>query len=183
MITTSEQTLVHLDISFNREEVNNSLMAKVGNCCRLEELILIDCRNLTDESVNLLIFGEKGKGKSPEGFKFLRVLKLSGLSELSDTLHNLLKRCPALESLDVNNLERLTDPFLDHLKNHPKLERVILNFTPNISEGKLNEVRENNKRPLLIRNIIKMTDPNDDGLRMPLPLASMKKKKPKKKKK
>jgi F-box/leucine-rich repeat protein 2/20 len=36
---------------------------------------------------------------------------------------------------------------------------------------------------LLIRNVIKITDPADDGLRMPLPLASMKKKKPKKKKK
>jgi F-box/leucine-rich repeat protein 2/20 len=35
----------------------------------------------------------------------------------------------------------------------------------------------------IIRNIIKMTDPKDDGLRMPLPPASLKKKKTKKKKK
>ena len=35
----------------------------------------------------------------------------------------------------------------------------------------------------IIRNITKMTDPADDGLRMPIPLASLKIKKPKKKKK
>lgn len=35
IISASEQTLTHLDISFNREEVNNALMAKVGNCTKL----------------------------------------------------------------------------------------------------------------------------------------------------
>jgi F-box/leucine-rich repeat protein 2/20 len=35
----------------------------------------------------------------------------------------------------------------------------------------------------IIRSIVKMTDPTDDGLRMPIPLASLKIKKPKKKKK
>jgi hypothetical protein len=43
----------------------------------------------------------------------------------------------------------------------------LINFTPNITDA----------------NIVKMTDPADDGLRMPLPPASLKKKKPKKKKK
>jgi F-box/leucine-rich repeat protein 2/20 len=58
-----------------------------------------------------------------------------------------------------------------------------MNFTPNISEEKLKEVRETTKGTNFIRNIIKMTDPADDGLRMPIPPASMKIKKPKKKKK
>lgn len=35
----------------------------------------------------------------------------------------------------------------------------------------------------IVRNIVKMTEPTDDGLRMPIPLASLKIKKPKKKKK
>lgn len=43
--------------------------------------------------------------------------------------------------------------------------------------------KEGKKNIKIIRNINKMTDPADDGLRMPLPLASMKIKKPKKKKK
>jgi hypothetical protein len=51
-----------------------------------------------------LIFGEKGKNKTPEGFQFLRILKLSGVTELSDSIHNLLKKCPNLIALDVNNL-------------------------------------------------------------------------------
>lgn len=58
-----------------------------------------------------------------------------------------------------------------------------MNFTPNISEEKLKEVRETTKGINFIRNIIKMTDPADDGLRMPIPPASLKIKKPKKKKK
>jgi hypothetical protein len=44
-------------------------------------------------------------------------------------------------------------------------------------------VKETTKGINFIRNIIKMTDPGDDGLRMPIPPASLKIKKPKKKKK
>jgi F-box/leucine-rich repeat protein 2/20 len=44
-------------------------------------------------------------------------------------------------------------------------------------------VRDIAKGMNIVRNIVKMTDPADDGLRMPIPLASMKIKKPKKKKK
>lgn len=72
---------------------------------------------------------------------------------------------------------------MDHIKVHPTISRILINFTPNITDAKLQEVREANKNLRIIRNIIKMTDPKDDGLRMPLPPASLKKKKPKKKKK
>lgn len=72
---------------------------------------------------------------------------------------------------------------MDHIRTHPTLSRILINFTPNITDAKLQEIRENNKNLKIIRNIIKMTDPADDGLRMPLPPASLKKKKPKKKKK
>lgn len=58
-----------------------------------------------------------------------------------------------------------------------------MNFTSNISQEKFKEVRESAKGTNFIRNITKMADPNDDGLRMPIPPASMKIKKPKKKKK
>ncbi len=58
-----------------------------------------------------------------------------------------------------------------------------MNFTPNISEQKFKEVKETAKGTNFIRNITKMTDPADDGLRMPIPPASLKIKKPKKKKK
>lgn len=65
--------------------------------------------------------------------------------------------------------------------NH--LRTVHINFTPNITDEKLKEVRETAKHLNIVRNITKMTDPGDDGLRMPIPLASLKIKKPKKKKK
>lgn len=64
----------------------------------------------------------------------------------------------------------------------------MINFTPNITDEKIEVVKnelnkERKKNVNIVRNINKMTDPADDGLRMPLPLASLKIKKPKKKKK
>jgi F-box/leucine-rich repeat protein 2/20 len=111
------------------------------------------------------------------------VLKLGGLVNISDQLHNIFKKCPLLEVLEANNLERLSDNFLDHLKNYPGQKTIHLNFTPNITDDKLKDLAENCKNLKIIRTITKMTDPADDGLRMPIPPASLKIKKPKKKKK
>ena len=76
----------------------------------------------------------------------------------------------------------MTEHFLDQIKTLTHLKIIHINFTPNISDEKLKEVRETAKHLNIVRNISKMTDPNDDGLRMPIPPASMKIKKPKKKK-
>lgn len=78
-------------------------MLKVGNCPLLETLILTGCSAVTDESIMNLINGEKGKAK-PEGFPDLKVLKIGGLVNFSDSIHNLIRRCPVLELLEVNNL-------------------------------------------------------------------------------
>ena len=88
-----------------------------------------------------------------------------------------------LSFIEANNLERLTDNFLDQIKNYPGQKTVLINFTPNITDEKIKELKESCKTMKLIRNIIKMTDPTDDGLRMPIPPASLKVKKPKAKKK
>lgn len=130
-----------------------------------------------------MIYGDKAKGKGFEGFAYLHTLKLGGLRNVSDQVYQLCKRCPVLVFLEVNNLERLTDHFVDQIKSHPSLRTLMVNFTPNISDEKLKEIRDNVKTLKIIRNIVKMTDPNDDGLRMPIPPASLKIKKPKKKKK
>ena len=130
-----------------------------------------------------MIYGEKGKGKQPEGFANLKTLKVGGLINVSDQLHQIVKRCPLLSFIEANNLERLTDNFLDQLKNYPGQKTVLINFTPNITDEKIKELKETAKNMKIIRNIIKMTDPTDDGLRMPIPPASLKVKKPKAKKK
>ena len=130
-----------------------------------------------------MIYGEKGKGKQPEGFANLKTLKVGGLINVSDQLHQIVKRCPLLSFIEANNLERLTDNFLDQLKNYPGPKTVLINFTPNITDEKIKELKDSTKTMKIIRNIIKMTDPTDDGLRMPIPPASLKVKKPKAKKK
>lgn len=73
-------------------------MLKVGNCGSLETLILTGCSAITDESIMNLINGEKGKGK-PEGFPSMKILKIGGLINFSDSIHNLIRKCPTLDLL------------------------------------------------------------------------------------
>lgn len=80
------------------------------------------------------------KPKQPDGFANLKTLKVGGLANISDQLHNIFKKCPMLSFLEANNLERLTDSFLEHLKNYPGAKTVLINFTPNISDEKIKEV-------------------------------------------
>lgn len=64
-----------------------------------------------------------------------------------------------------------------------RLEILNLNFTPNISDQKIMDKRALLPSLNIVRNINKMTDTKDDGLRMPLPLKSVVMQRPKKKKK
>ena len=50
---------------------------------------------------------------------------------------------------------------------------MSINFTPEITEVFLQDKRKENPKINIIRNIVKMTDIKDDGLRMPLPLESV----------
>lgn len=74
-------------------------MAKLGMCTKLEKVILTGCEKVSDEGINNLMNGEKGKGKQPEGFTNLTTLKLGGLPNISDQLHNIFKKCPMLNFL------------------------------------------------------------------------------------
>lgn len=42
----------------------------------------------------------------------MRVLKLNNVTQLTDVLNNLIKKCPLLEILELNNLDKLSDLFL-----------------------------------------------------------------------
>lgn len=122
-------------MSFNPgKDINNALMIKVGMCLNLQSIILTGCDHISDEGMNNLIYGDKLKGKTPEGFEHLHTLKIGGLVSISDQLYQLIKRCPSLAFLECNNLERLSDHFLDQLKSLGHLKTVLINFTPNISE-------------------------------------------------
>ena len=96
--------------------------------------MLTGCEKISDEGINILMTGEKGKPKQPEGFTNLKTLKIGGLFNISDQLHNVFKKCPNISFLEANNLERLSDNFIDQMKNYPGPKRILLNFTPNISD-------------------------------------------------
>lgn len=62
IIHSSANKLVYIDLSFNTvAEINNGLMAKLGMCTKLEEIILTGCEKVSDEGINNLMIGEKGK--------------------------------------------------------------------------------------------------------------------------
>jgi hypothetical protein len=49
VLEASYETMLYLDLSFNgREDFNNALMLKVGNCGGLETLVLTGCSAITD---------------------------------------------------------------------------------------------------------------------------------------
>jgi F-box/leucine-rich repeat protein 2/20 len=186
ILDKSFESLEVVDLSFNdREGFNNTLMPKIGSCPHLRLLILTGLPAISDEGINQLINGERKEGKFTklEGFKALEEVRVGGLPNLSDNLSHLFKVAPNIRSLEVNGLERLTDNFLEHAKGLPRLEIVLLNFTGGISDQKVEEVRASHPRTRWVRNLVKPTDPKDDGLRMPYPPAGLKKKKPKAKKK
>jgi hypothetical protein len=84
-------------LSFNNPaEINNALMGKLGMCLKLEEIILTGCEKVSDEGLNNLMIGEKGKNKQPEGLPNLKILKIGGLNHVSDQLHHLFKKCPLI---------------------------------------------------------------------------------------
>lgn len=135
LLAQSSESLLNLNMSFNNgKDINNQLMVRVGMCIHLQSLILTGCENISDEGINNLIYGDKVKGKHPEGFNDLETFKIGGLINISDNVYQFCKRCPALTFLEANNLERLTDHFIDQIKTHPTLKSIMINFTPNISE-------------------------------------------------
>lgn len=71
-------------------------MVKIGMCINIETLILTGCETVSDDGMNNLIYGDKMKGKTNEGFMKLNCLKVGGLKNVSDNLYQLLKRCPML---------------------------------------------------------------------------------------
>lgn len=105
ILVRSVDRLTSFNISFNTaKDINKDLMIKVGMCLKLENLILTGCEQISDEGINNLIYGDKSKGKTPEGFENLHTLKIGGLVSVSDNLYQLIKRCPSLSFLECNNL-------------------------------------------------------------------------------
>ena len=136
------------------------------------------CINLTDDGFNDFL--------KYDNLKNLEAIKLGGLSSISESsLLSLINKAPNLKLLDLNSLDKLTDyTFNAIVKNLPNLENLLINFTPNISQTVIDEIKALKPKINIVRNLNAMSNPKDDGLRMPLiPKKIVLKKKAKKKKK
>ncbi|EGR27769.1 hypothetical protein IMG5_189420 [Ichthyophthirius multifiliis] len=185
VLDNSADNLQYLDVSFMpQQEINKNIMDKIGNCRKLQQLVLTGSINIDDNGIYGLISGQQNVKKIPI-FQHLQILKLGGLKHLTNgSLIKLFQITPNLQFLELNNLESITQECINSLiKFVPKLERVFLNFTPAITDAELQEFKTTNPHINFLRNINKQTDPKDDGLRMDFPLVNMKKPKKKKKKK
>lgn len=119
-------------------------------------------------------------------FKRLESLKIGGLSSISESsLITLINKAPNLKLLVLNGLENLTDLGLSVIvKTLTNLENILINFTPNVTQQAINDLKAIRPKLNIVRNVNSMSNPKDDGLRMPLiPKKIVLKKKAKKKKK
>lgn len=121
-----------------------------------------------------------------DNFNRLEALKLGGLSTISEgSLMSLAVKAPALKLLELNAIEGLSDIGLSFLvKTLGNLENILINFTPNVTQLAINDLKTLKPKVNIVRNVNFMSNPKDDGLRMPLiPKKIVLKKKTKKKKK
>lgn len=64
-------------------------MQKLSLCTKLEILILTGCENISDEGIMNLV-------KTTEVYPHMKILKVGGLTNVSDQLFQLVKKCPNL---------------------------------------------------------------------------------------
>ena len=123
--------------------------------------------------------------KKEEGFKLLTEFRLAGVNiESENSLIKFCQNAPSLEILDINNYKALGETGLNMIcKALPKLKTIYMNFTENITPAFLDEARQNFAGIKFIRTIVKMSDPKDNNLYVPLPPKKLPKKKKKKGKK
>lgn len=175
-----------IDLSFNmQKELGKNVCKKMGNCFKIQTIILTGCSQFGEEHLQNIVTGDSGKQKV-DGFQFLKILKLGGLEQVGDNqLIRLLNICPNLTFLEINKMEKITEYSVQQIPKICKnIEKIMLNFTPNIGDPELKNIQSAEPKIQFIRNINKYSDPKDDGLRMPYPNESkLKVKKAKKKKK
>ncbi|KAM3131451.1 hypothetical protein pb186bvf_016381 [Paramecium bursaria] len=175
LIAKSKSQLKQLDLSLiASRDLNDNVLSAIGMCQQLQTLNLTGCQSISDHQLTRL-----------NNLPHLKKLKLGGVVSLSDsTINQIIQGSPLLSVVSLNNCPRISETGLENiLKNQQKLEVLSINFTPEVAEVFLQDKRKENPKINIIRNIVKMTDIKDDGLRMPLPLESVVMQRPKKKKK
>jgi len=147
-------------------------------CRDLRSVSLTGCINLNDDGFNDFL--------RYDYLKHLEILKLGGLSSISEaSIFTLINKVPNLKLLDLNSLDKLSDYSITAIvKTLTNLENLLINFTPNVSQTVIDDLRIAKPKVNIVRNLNAMSNPKDDGLRMPLiPKKIVLKKKAKKKKK
>jgi len=175
-------------------------MKYIGTCTKLTKLNISGCPYITFDGINnlyhgisfnlkkLIRLGDKDPQgvplKKEDGLKNLVEFRMASIGcDSEGAVLKFLQSCPNLEIIDLNRFSALTDTGLNMLlKSLTQLKVIQMNFTENIPEPFLQEVRQAYPNIKFMRNIISMSDPNDNGLRVPFPMKKKAKKKKKGKK-
>ncbi len=113
------------------------------------------------------------------GLPHLRILKLSGLSKITDhPLIKLAQTSKVLEHLEICKCELITEYSIDNIiKGSPSLKYLDLNGIPAITPQVLDTIKTFKPDLLIRRYLYQNVDPKDNGLRVPRRVADKKKKK------
>jgi len=198
LIAKGGYVLTVADLSFlTQKEFNNETLKHVGNCLKLKKFNISGSSCITDEGFNHFIHDFTAQfpispqiHKDINQAKHLRDLtdfRMSGFKGLGESmLYRIAQVAPNIEILDINGVSNLSEAIFGVcVKELPMLQVVTMNFTEHISQPFLDELKHQHPGTKFIRTVVKFSDPNDNGLRMPLPVVKKEKKKkkaPKKKK-
>jgi len=164
----------------DHELIGNETAYFLSRLTHLEELNLTGCINITDEGFRQMLEGTK---ENPvRGFSKLRVLRLNGVVELTDmALGKLQTHGPCLERLELIKNSNVSDLCILNLaKKCPGLAMLDVTYCMTLTDQMLQDI--SSKYNINVkRHKSDLVDPNDDGLRVPLPKVKKEKKGKKKK--
>ena len=141
----------------DQESMTGAFCAPLSRCFNLEELDLTGDVNVGDDGIQQLPRGDVLVENKPQivGLQKLRILKLNGLTKVSD--HSLIKLCAAshvIEHIELTKCEGLTDYSIDMvIKQAQTLKFIDLNSIPAITPQVLEQLKLI-KPELLIRRFL-----------------------------
>lgn len=118
--------------------------------------------------------------KKEQGFTALEEFSISGVKGIIEAvLLKMIQSSNQIREIELNNFPSFSEYGLRQVAKIPTVKRLAMNLTEAIPETTLVEVRAQRPDMLIIRNIFKLTDEKDNGLRMPLRRVNNPRPKPK----
>lgn len=189
LIGSCFDTLVELEAALmEQSDMKIDFFNNLAKCHNLEFLDLTGDTNVDDMGFSILAKYEitvSPTEKHRPGMRFLHTLRLNGCSLSDMTIVDLIKVTTSIEHLEMAGCDRVTEFGINKLLECcAEIKFLDMNAIPAITYAFLDDIMQRKPQILIKRHKYQDVDfKKDNGLRVPRPIASKKKKKKGKKKK